>query len=147
MWKYLLGLWALLRAYQGIRFFLIRRRVRGPVSIMPASEPFFIRKKGNKVVLLVHGFTSSPGEFRRLGNFLARKNLSVYAPLLPGHGTSPERLSLIKYFEWVEFLEMEIKMLEKYYSEIYLVGNSFGGNLALILAEKSIKIKGVCLKM
>tara|TARA_Y100000034_G_scaffold134864_1_gene204594 strand:- start:1807 stop:2646 length:840 start_codon:yes stop_codon:yes gene_type:complete len=142
MFEYIIGLLALLEAYKGLRFFFIRRRIKGPVKIMKGFRPFS-RHRGKKVALLIHGFTSSPGEFRKLGDLLAKNDLSVHAPLLPGHGTSPERLSLVKYVEWIEFLENEIAMLEQKYEEIYLIGNSFGGNLSLIMATKSKKIKGI----
>jgi carboxylesterase len=144
MWEYLLATYALLRAYHGVRFFLIRRRVRGAVPIVPEAEPFFIRLPGSKkVALLIHGFTTSPKEFRPLAAFLAKNGISSYAPLLPGHGTTPERLAVIKYYQWIEHIEEQIAMLAKEYDSIYLVGNSMGGNLGLICAQKSRKIAGV----
>jgi carboxylesterase len=78
-----------------------------------------------------------------LGNLLARKNITVYAMLLPGHGTSPERLAVTKYYQWIEAVEESINMLDEEYNEIYLIGNSMGGNLALIAATKSRKIQGI----
>src|SRR3989344_8099690 len=128
MWEYLIGLFALLRAFHGIRFFLIKRRVKGPVPIVPEANPFFKKVQGTKVALLLHGFTSSPREFRDLSDYLAKKGISSYAPLLAGHGTSPERLAIIKYYQWIESIQANINMLEKSYNKIYLVGNSFGGN-------------------
>jgi carboxylesterase len=93
--------------------------------------------------LLIHGFTTSPKEFRGLSDYLANRGISSYALLLPGHGTSPERLSIIKHYQWIEYVEQQIAMLSKEYNEIYLIGNSMGGNLALICAPYSKKIKGI----
>ena len=45
MWEYIIGLFALLRAFTGIRFFLIKRRVKGVVKIVPEAEPFFKKVK------------------------------------------------------------------------------------------------------
>jgi carboxylesterase len=143
MWEYLIGLWALLRALTGIRFFLIKRKVAGPIEINPQAEPFFKKVNGSKVALLIHGFTASPLEFRDLSNYLASKGISSYAPLLPGHGTSPERLAVIKYYQWIESVQESIDMLAKDYKEIYLVGSSFGGNLSLLSSNYSNKIKGI----
>ena len=143
MWEYLIGLFALLRALTGIRFFLIKRRVKGSVRIIPEAEPFFNKVSGNKVALLIHCFGSSPREFRDLSKYLAKKGISSYAPLLPGHGTSPERLAVVKYYQWIESVEEHIDMLSKNYEEIYIVGNSLGGNLALICSNYSSKIKGI----
>jgi len=142
MWEYIISIYALLELYSFLHFFILKRRIKGPVKIVKGAEPFY-KKRGKKVALLIHGFTSSPREFRSMGNFLAKNNISVYAPLLPGHGTSPERLAIIKYVQWIEFIEEKIKMLAENHDEIFLVGNSFGGNLALISANKSKKIKGV----
>ena len=143
MWEYIVGLLALLRAFTGLRFFLIKRRVKGPVKIIPEAEPFFNRASGSKVALLLHGFTSSPREFRGLSEFLDKKGISSYAPLLPGHGTTPERLAVLKYYQLIEFVQEQINMLVKDYEEIYLVGSSFGGNLALLCTNNSSKIKGI----
>lgn len=143
MWEYLIGLFALLRALTGIRFFLIKRRVNNSVPIMKEAQPFFKKVSGKKVVLLIHGFTSSPREFRDLSEYFATKGISSYAPLLPGHGTSPERLSLIKHYQWIESVGESIGLLTKEYDEIYIVGSSFGGNLALICSNYSNKVKGV----
>lgn len=143
MWEYIIGLFAFLRALTGIRFFLIKRRYSGTLEIFPEAKPFFKKAKGNAVVLLIHGFTSSPREFRDLSDYLYKNGISSYAPLLPGHGTSPERLTLIKSYQWVESVSENIDLLARDYSEIYLVGSSFGGNLALLSSNHSSKIKGV----
>lgn len=139
---YIIGFFALLSVYNEINFFLIKRKITGPITTMKGAEAFS-KKKGKKVALLIHGFSSSPKEFRELGSLLARNNISVYAPLLPGHGTSPERLAVTKHFQWIEAVNESIKKLEKEYKEIYLIGNSLGGNLAIISANKSKKIKGI----
>ena len=133
----------MLRAFTGIRFFLIKLRVRSPVKIAPEAQPFFNNFESKKVALLIHGFTSSPREFRYLSKYLSKKRISSYALLLPGHGTSPERLAVVKNYQWIESVQESIAMLSKNYEEIYLIGNSFGGNLALTCANYSDKIKGI----
>ena len=142
-WQYIIGLLAVLRAYRGLRFFFIKRRITGPGKINLEARPFVIKMGAKKVALLLHGFTTSPREFRDLARYLAKNNISVCAPLLPGHGTSPERLAVTKYYQWVEYVEEQINNLAREYDEIYIVGNSFGGNLALICAQSSPKIKGI----
>ena len=144
MWEYIAGLFALIRAYHGIRFFLIKQRIKQSIAIASEAQPFFNRVSGSKkVVLLIHGFTSSPKEFNDLSEYLAKHGISSYAPLLPGHGTSPERLSVVKYYQWIEFVEEQIALLAKDYNEIYIVGNSLGGNLALLSSNCSSKINGI----
>lgn len=143
MLEWIFGVLLSLIAYNKVNIFIIRRKIKGPVNIMKGAEPYFKKSSGKKVALLLHGFTTSPREFRRLANYLSKHNVSSYVPLLPGHGTSPERLTFVKYVQWIEFVEEQIKMLSKNYEKIYLIGNSLGGNLALISVNKSKKIKGV----
>jgi carboxylesterase len=71
------------------------------------------------------------------------KGISSYAPLLPGHGTSPERLAVIRDYQWIEAVNESIDFLLKDYHEIYIVGSSFGGNLAILSSNHSTKIKGI----
>jgi len=139
---YVLAILAGLAIYQEFNLFLIRKKVRGPVKMMKGANSFF-KKRGKKAVLLIHGFTSTPHEFKELAAYLARKNITVYAPLLPGHGTTPERLAVTKYYQWIEAVDEALAMLTQDYNEIYVIGNSFGGNLALLAANKSKKIKGI----
>jgi carboxylesterase len=142
MLEYIIGIFALLSVYREINFFLIKRRTKGPAKIMKDAESFFI-KKGKKAVILIHGFTSSPKEFEELSSLLSKNNITCYALLLPGHGTSPERLAVTKYYQWIESVNESINSLSKNYNEIYLIGNSMGANLALISANQSRKIKGI----
>lgn len=142
MLEYVLVVLAILEVYKSVTLFVFRRRSRTPVAPVREAAPF-VWKRGRRVALLIHGFTSSPHELRKLGKLLARNDISVHAPLLPGHGTAPERLAVTKYTEWIEFLEEQIDMLDKQCDEIFLVGNSFGGNLALLLANRSKKIRGI----
>jgi len=55
------------------------------------EEAFF--KEGNDVgVLVIHGFTGSPGSMRDLAQFYADQGFTVALPRLAGHGTTPEDL-------------------------------------------------------
>ncbi len=142
MIEYILGIFALLTLYTEINFFLIKRRIRGPVKIAKGAEPFY-KKKGNIGVLLIHGFTSCPADFIDLAKTLTKNNISAYAPLLPGHGTSPERLAVTKYYQWIEEVNTAVDMMAEECKQIYIIGNSLGGNLALIAATKNEKIRGI----
>jgi len=142
MWEYIIALFAFLSLYTEINFFIIKRRVKGPIKIMKGAESFFY-KKGKTGALLIHGFTSTPSEFKDLSKTLTKQNITVFAPLLPGHGTSPERLSVAKYYQWIEKVDESIKTLAKECNNIYLIGNSMGSNLALISANKNKKIRGI----
>ena len=102
---------------------------------MKGSEPFFIDKKAKIGILLIHGFTSTPHQFKDLGKFLASKGFTVYAPLVAGHGTSPEDLMNTTMEDWKESVEEAYATLRKRVHKVVIVGNSFGGNLAFYLAR------------
>lgn len=106
------------------------------------GEPFFI-KKGKTGALLLHGFTSSPNEMKELAEYLAERNITCYCPTLLGHGKDSKRLNLIKSEDWIKSTNNSMKLLKKYCNKIYLIGVSFGGNLALSMADKHKEIIGL----
>src|SRR3954451_3676129 len=102
--------------------------------IMEGAEPFFL--PGGKVgALLVHGFTSSPFVMRELGEHLNALGITVCAPLLAGHGTTPEHLGATNWKDWVASAEDGLTELRDFGCErIDLVGLSLGANIVLYLA-------------
>lgn len=101
------------------------------------AGPFFIEKNSRVGVLLLHGFTSTPYQFRELGKFLADKGLTVYVPLIAGHGTCPEDLMKTNGEDWKNSAKEAYLELKKKVQKIFLLGNSFGGNLAFSLAKEN----------
>lgn len=86
--------------------------------------------------LLIHGFTGSPFEVEPLGQSLKeRTDWKIAVPTLPGHG---EELSLkgIKYNQWINHAETELKALLKECDSVYVIGFSMGGLIASYLASK-----------
>jgi carboxylesterase len=85
--------------------------------------------------LLLHGFTSHPGEMQELGQFLADKNMTIRIPLLPGHGTIPSDLAKVKWTDWFNLVRNEFLNLKTECREIFIIGQSMGGTLALHLGS------------
>jgi carboxylesterase len=108
------------------------------------GKTFFL--KGNHIgVLLIHGFTATTVEVKWLADFLHKKGLTVSAPLLPGHGTSPEDLNKRSFSEWIECVENAYSSLKKICSTVIVGGESMGAVLSLYLAEKNPEIKALLL--
>lgn len=108
------------------------------------GKTFFL--EGNQIgVLLIHGFTATTVEVRWLADYLSRKNLTVSAPLLPGHGTTPEDLNGRKYGEWINCVEDAYSTLKKTCSSVIVGGESMGAVLSLYLAEIHPEIKALLL--
>ena len=55
----------------------------------PETASIYRERAGARsAVLLVHGYTGYPGELRSVADALYEAGHSVYAPRLPGHGTT-----------------------------------------------------------
>ncbi len=88
--------------------------------------------------LLVHGFTGSPAEMEPLGNYLNKRGYTVYAPLLSGHGTSPEDLAVTTKEQIVDSAMRSFDKLENC-AHVFVIGLSMGGLLSgLISLEKPV---------
>jgi len=105
------------------------------MAIMNGAESFAIGK-GDKVALCIHGFSSSPHEFRELGAHLTKDGWIVEAPLLIGHGTRPQDLLPATYEQWYEQMSKRIQHYKHKNKKISLIGVSMGGCLAFDLASK-----------
>jgi len=96
------------------------------------EEAFF--KEGNDVgVLVIHGFTGSPGSMRDLAQFYADQGFTVALPRLAGHGTTPEDLEKRKYQEWIEDVEKAYQWLKERTSKRFVTGLSMGGTLLITI--------------
>jgi esterase/lipase/1-acyl-sn-glycerol-3-phosphate acyltransferase len=102
--------------------------------------PAFRRRLG---VVLVHSYLANPEEVRKLALYLRRRGLWVFAPRLPGHGTSAEDLATRKHREWVETVESGYVLMSNICDRVVLGGIAFGGSLALDLAGRVSSLAGV----
>jgi carboxylesterase len=113
-------------------------------SVIEGAETFKI--KGNTIgLLLSHGFMGTPQSVHDLGEKLSELGYTVYAPRLKGHGTHYKDLEKSTYMDWFTDFENGYLHLKKHCSEIFVVGQSMGGTLALWLANKYKDIKGLVL--
>jgi len=97
-------------------------------------------------MLLVHGFTGSPGELRPLGEYLSEKGYTVICPRLPGHGTSIADLEKHNWKDWQTTVAEAFQTLKEKTKIQFVIGFSMGGLLSLDLAEREEPNGGlVCL--
>jgi len=103
--------------------------------IKRSPDPFFYPGEKDTTILLIHGFTGSPAELRLLGNKLNQNGYTVYAPLLAGHGRTPEEMAKTDEIDWWNSVVEAYQWLqEKEDKKIIAIGLSMGGILALKLA-------------
>lgn len=103
---------------------------------MQTSKSIFIDKKSDVGILMLHGFTSAPEQFGELSTFLAGKGFTVYAPLMAGHGTSPKELIKTCPEDWKKSVKDAYLKLKESAQKIFIIGNSFGSNMAFWLANE-----------
>lgn len=94
-------------------------------KVLEGAEAFSLGE-GPVAALLIHGFTGSPQGLRELGEFLARKGVSVRAPRLPGHGTAWQDLSTRTASDWTGEAGRALADLSATHDEVFVVGLSFG---------------------
>lgn len=103
---------------------------------MKGGEPIFIDKNSKIGILMLHGFSSTSHEFKDLCPFLAEKGFTVYAPLMAGHGTNPEDMIRTGPEEWKKSVREAYLKLKEKTGKVFLIGNSFGSNMAFWLAKE-----------
>jgi len=142
MWTEVLGILVGYSLLNKLKFMIKKPGYKKLTEVIPGAESFFHKKSKEKGILFIHGFTSTAKDYVPLGKYLADKNISVHAILLKGHGTCPENMTTTNVYDWIKSAEEGLKKLKKHCKKVVVAGDSFGGNLALILASK-YKVDGV----
>ncbi len=118
----------------------------------PHSKEFYF-EGGSIGVLLVHGFTGTPGTMKKIGEALKDDGYTVSGIRLPGHGTSVEDMENSNWKQWLEAARKGADDLSRKCDKMIICGLSMGGLLTTILASElepqgaillasAIKLKG-----
>ena len=93
-------------------------------------------EKREHIVLLFHGFTTSPMEWDFLGKHLKQQGIDFHAPLIYGFGQINMHMILsVSKEDWFRQIINLYDLFEPRYKKISVVGHSMGGLLACILAQ------------
>jgi carboxylesterase len=102
--------------------------------------------KGNGIgILLFHGFTATTVEVRPMAHFLHDFGYTVASPLLPGHGHSPEEMNRVIYQDWLNCAEENYQELSHECDRVFVLGESMGGLLSIMLSTAHPEIAGTLL--
>jgi len=102
----------------------------------PDAAPLSALRGHKDLLFCLHGFPATPADYRP---FLTEADVLGYdlaAPLLPGCGTTPKDLKGQSFDSFLAAARIEYLRLRPRYERVFLVGQSFGGTLALALAEE-----------
>lgn len=115
------------------------------MPVLPGAEPF-TAEGGPVGVLLCHGFTGTPQSLRPWAEHLAAAGLTVDLPRLAGHGTSWREMNLTRWEDWYGTVDRALSRLTQRCDQVFVMGLSMGGTLALRLAEqRGAEISGLVL--
>lgn len=96
------------------------------------NESVFIPGDPKKeAVLILHGFASAPNGLSSLIQEAAQGHHTVYAPLIPGWGSSPQVANMYGRREWRKSVDDSYRLLSKCFSSMAVVGFSMGAALAM----------------
>jgi len=118
--------------------------IQGESKKKNVGRPFLLKGLSPKTgVVLVHGYMAAPLEVRALATYLNNLGITVYAPRLRGHGTSPNDLGQRQYIEWVESVEKGYAIIRNRCDKIIIGGFSMGAGLALDLTSRVPEVSGI----
>lgn len=93
-------------------------------------------KKRKQIVLLLHGFTTSPMDWRVLAKRLKDEQIDFHAPMISGFGqVNHDSILAIHKEDWFRQLVDIYDLFAQRYEKISVIGHSMGGMLACYLAQ------------
>ena len=104
-------------------------------SVRQCARPILLQgEKAKAAVLGIHGYGGYPGELALPAIRLHALGFTVYVPRLPGHGTSGSDFEKSSRKDWYRCVREAYMNLHADYDQVYVIGHSMGGILALLLA-------------
>ncbi len=103
----------------------------------PEAAPIEPSGRNRRLILCVHGFPSTPADFRRLMELTDARGWDIAAPLLPGCGSDPQDLLGTEWSQYLAMIRDTWSVLRPRYDYACIAGISMGGALSLALAEET----------
>lgn len=102
----------------------------------PLCSPFHFEGSRKQGLLLIHGFTATPGTLFPLGKSLSEQTgCLVQGILLPGHGRTPEDMRKTGWQDWLSAAQDAFDAMQAQCDTVSVAGLSMGGVLTLLLCE------------
>ena len=105
-------------------------------------------KRTKRAVVLFHGLTNCPEQFRKLGRIFYELGYNVLIPRLPRHGVTdrkPENLTPLKAEELRDCADTSVDIACGLGEKVYVAGLSAGGTMAAWVAQNRSEVARVLL--
>jgi len=104
------------------------------MTFAEAARPLRLEGSPDLAVLLIHGFTSTPGSLADWAEGVHQATgATVAVPLLPGHGTRWEDVNLVTWQDWEKTVLNAFDALVQTHKKVAVGGLSLGGALAVLV--------------
>jgi len=116
----------------------LQQRERGIVMADGASLIFVHGQKTPRAIVLVHGLTNSPRQFRELGQIFYDRGYNVIVPRMPQHGMVQADVGLLKSLtaeKYRDYADRSVDVADGLGDSVFVMGLSAGGNVAAWIAE------------
>ena len=117
------------------------RNVSTPSGVVVGAESFTLEGTNGRALLLLHGSGDSPQTLRYLAERLHAAGFTVSAPLLPGHGRSPEEFARVRAADYAAAAQAALDELRMRHGWIGVGGLSMGAALAAQLAADAADVR------
>ena len=116
------------------------------MDLTEAARPIRHTGTSGLGILLIHGFTSTPGSLAQWAEGLHRTlGATVSVPRLPGHGTRWEDLGHVKWQDWEATVLAAFDELAASHQSVAVGGLSLGGALACLVAARRPQARALVL--
>ena len=117
-----------------------------PAAFALAARPLHLVGTTGRAILLIHGFTSTPGSLADWARGLHQATgHTVSVPLLPGHGTRWEDLNRVSWQDWERTVLGAFDDLAATHRSVAVGGLSLGGALAVLTVSRRPQATGLIL--
>jgi carboxylesterase len=89
---------------------------------------------GRVALLMIHGFGAGPVTYGRMAPEFAKRGFACEAMILPGFGRPMSEYKKATRTQWNAAIHDEVLKLRENHDQVWVVGHSMGGTLALVEA-------------
>jgi esterase/lipase len=100
--------------------------------------------KGSRVcVVILHGYSDTPYEFKHVAEAIATLGVDVIVPVLPHHGIDSDEILKANRAETWEWLQGEVTRLKPHYEKVILLGQSLGAGAAITVVVNGAPVDAI----